>query len=108
MIYAVRRRLGEAKPFLWYYGQKWHLFVEGGVFQPPQRLPVTAFRPYLWTFVDADNLSGVPSVLPVLETKVFTIFSTSPKRSRWKSLQKGTSCIALIMNPWTLEEIHWA
>ena len=32
ILYAVRRRLGEAKPFLWYTAMRWYLFVQGGVF----------------------------------------------------------------------------
>ena len=62
-------------------GKIWHLFVEGDVFEVPQDLPVGTFRPYLWTFVGADGLDAVPKELPAKGPKVFTIFTTSPKRS---------------------------
>lgn len=105
MLYAVRRRLGEAKPFLWCFEATWHLFVEGGVFQPLRDLHVGAFRRYLWTFVDADN--GFPSKLSAAGTRMFNMVSPPPLCSRWKSLDKGT-CMFLIMNPWTWEEMCWA
>jgi len=56
----------------------------GGVFQSPQGLylPVTRFRPYRWTFVDANNSTGVPDNCTVYGTRMFTISTTSPRRDR--------------------------
>jgi len=54
IFYAVRRRLGEARPFLWYIAKKWYLFVEAGVFTFPGHLDPDIFAPFMWAFVDAD------------------------------------------------------
>ena len=65
ILYAVRRRLGEAKPFLWHFSKQWYLLVEDGVFQVPTGcLDPTLFARCIWAFVDVDHSpSGVPSDL---------------------------------------------
>jgi len=107
ILYAIRRRLGEAKPFLWYYFKQWYLFVQGGVFQlPPQWLDFRLFAPYIWAFTDADNSRfDFLSELAEMQSRFFTIFASSPRQDRWKSLAKTTNTRKLIMNPWTWEEM---
>jgi hypothetical protein len=42
------------------------------------------FAPFLWAFIDADACStGVPEEL-VYDTNLYIMFTTSPKRDRWK------------------------
>ncbi|KAF8506812.1 hypothetical protein F5888DRAFT_1798045 [Russula emetica] len=108
ITYAVRRRLGERKPFLWLRGSFCFLFVEDGVFERlVDHVSGGDFVPFLWAFVDADGRSGVPDNL-AHETNLYIIFTTSPKRDRWKSLTKKTNYAVIIMNTWSLEEIHLA
>jgi hypothetical protein len=110
IFYAVRRRLGEKKPFIWYFDRKWYLFVEDGVFQCPEDFSTTPFRRVgLWVLADADNAPlGVPTELAQSESKLHTIFTSSPREERWKVLLKTTSCTQLIMNPWSWDEIYQA
>ena len=107
ILYAVRRCLGEARPFLWYIAKEWHLFVEAGVFTFPGRLHPQLFSPFMWAFVDADDSpTHFPDEISVSYTQLFTIFTTSPKRERWKPLMmKNKWGIRLIMNPWSWDEI---
>ena len=106
ILYAVRRRLGEAKPFLWYFAARWYLFVQDGVFEYPGLLNSTLFARYIWAFVDGDESpSGVPPGLTAVESKLFTIFTSFPSEDRWKPVTKNTYPITLIMNPWTWEEM---
>ena len=106
ILYAVRRRLGEARPFLWYIAKEWHLFVEAGVFRFPGPLEPELFAPFMWAFVDADDSpTQFPEEISVSYTQLFTIFTTSPKRERWKPLMKNKWGIRLIMNPWSWDEI---
>jgi len=109
VTYAIRRRLGEQKPFLWYLGGYCYLYVEDGVFeQPVERVRPRVFAPYLWAFVDADaRPTGIPEHL-VYHTNLYIMFTTSPNRDRWKRLAKYTSCMVIIMNTWSLEEIRQA
>jgi len=108
--YAIRRCLGESKPFLWYLDENWLLFVQDGVFQAPQVFTLTGFQPYLWAFVDADQSSGAipPRITSGLMTSVFTIFVTTSKREQWEPLEHSTAYIPLIMNPWSWEDIYHA
>jgi hypothetical protein len=105
-MYAVRRRLGEQKPFLWYGGDTCFLFVEEGVFQQKvESVSARLFVPFLWAFIDADGRStGVPENL-VHDTNLYIIFTTCPKRGRWKTLMKCTQCVEIVMNTWSLGEI---
>ena len=106
IYYAVRRRLGEAKPFLWHFAAAWYLFVKEGVFEYPGRLNPTLFARYIWAFVDGDESpSGVPPGLTAVESNLFTIFTSFPSQDRWKPITKNTHSITLIMNPWTWEEM---
>ncbi|KAF8506809.1 hypothetical protein F5888DRAFT_37159 [Russula emetica] len=111
ITYAVRRRLGERKPFLWLRGSFCFLFVEDGVFERlVDHVSGGDFVPFLWAFVDADGRPGIPDEL-VHETNLYIIFTTSPNRERWKRwkpLRKKTNCAVIIMNTWSLEEIHLA
>jgi len=110
MYYAARRRLGEKEPFIWYFSQEWYLFIEDGVFQCPDGFSPTSFRRLgLWVLVDADHsVTGVPPELAHPESKLHTIFTTSPPNDRWKALLKTTSCSTVIMNPWSWEDIYQA
>jgi hypothetical protein len=105
----VRRRLGEQKPFLWYLDGVCFLFVEDGVFQQDvNSVSANDFAPFLWAIIDADgHLPGVHEKL-LCDTNLYIIFTTSPKRDRWKPLTKYTNCAVIIMNPWFLEEIRLA
>jgi hypothetical protein len=105
----VRRRLGEQKPFLWYLDGVCFLFVEDGVFQQDvNSVSAFDFEPFLWAFLDADTRSAIPEKLAGFRTNLYIIFTTSPKRDRWKPLTKYTNCAVIIMNPWFLEEIRLA
>jgi hypothetical protein len=110
IYYAIRRRLGEKKPLIWYFLQKWYLFVEDGVFRCPEDFSPDIFRQGgLWVLVNTDgSMAGVPAILAESESKVNTIFTSSPWRERWKGLLKTTMCSQLIMNPWSWDEIYQA
>jgi hypothetical protein len=66
------------------------------------------FVPFLWAFIHADARSVVPEELAGFHTNLYIMFTTSPKRDRWKPLTKYTQCVVIIMNPWFLEEIRLA
>jgi hypothetical protein len=104
----VRRRLGEQKPFLWYRGRCF-LFAEDGVFhQDVESVSADDFALFLWAFVDADaRATGIPESL-VQNTNLYIMFTTSPKRDRWKTLKKCTDCAEIIMDTWSVEEIRQA
>ena len=106
IYFAVRRGLGEEKPFIWYRANKCFLFVEEGVFvKPLEDVDVTSFVPFLWTFVDADNSPGFPSLLADPATKLFNIFVTFPHQERWSPLGKATNTAVVYMSRWMREEI---
>ena len=106
--YAIRRRLGEAKPFIWYYDSHWYLFVEGGVFHIPCLLP-SLFRPYIWTFIDANNIEdGFLVRYAQRKSKLFILFTTSPDKKHWSPLLPNSNPETLIMNPWTWDEMEKA
>jgi hypothetical protein len=109
--YAVRRRLGEAKPFIWFCADWGYLFVEEGVFYTRLDYLFDSFVPYLWTFVDVDESPyGIPSRLFSHGANLFNIYTTSLSSRTWKYLKKNTFCVVTVMNPWTREEISkaWA
>jgi len=107
--YAARRRLGEEGPFLWYRNGECYIFIKDGVFTlPAESVRGQKFAPFLWAFVEADEDAGVPKSLVCHGTNLYIIFPASPKRLRWKSLVQCTDCAAIIMNPWSLEEMRQA
>jgi hypothetical protein len=109
ILYAVRRRLGEAKSFLWCFAQHWYLFVQDGVFKFPEHFDPTSFAPFIWTFIDANEFpSGLPSGLASVYSNLFVILASSPRQDQWKPLTKNSYSLALIMNPWTWEEMDKA
>ncbi|KAH9975159.1 hypothetical protein BJV74DRAFT_182662 [Russula compacta] len=63
IIYAVRRRLGEGLPCIWYRPKRCSLFVEEGVFETKiDNLDPTCLVPFIRTFVDSNVApTGVPS-----------------------------------------------
>jgi hypothetical protein len=106
IYYALRRRLAERKPVIWYLGGKCYLFVDEGVYQIPRDFPTFSFKTFVWTFVDSDqSKDGVPPHLVPHETCYYVIYATSPCKERWSRLHKTTRVIRVIMNPWTREEI---
>jgi hypothetical protein len=65
------------------------------------------FMPFLWAFIDADECTfGIPETLGGHSTNLYVIFTTSPKRQQWKCLEKCTDTMEIVMNPWSLEEMH--
>ena len=109
VIYALHRRLTEGKPVIWYNDSRWFPFVKEGVYELPVDFRVTTFNTHVWTLVDSDeSLTGVPPHLAMHCTKHFTIYTSSPPSSQWKSLRKTTQCQEVIMNPWSKEEISQA
>jgi hypothetical protein len=67
------------------------------------------FAPYLWAFVDADaRPTGVPEKLGGSNTSPYIMFTTFPKRERWKTLTKCTECAEIIMDTWFLGETRLA
>jgi hypothetical protein len=108
-MYAIRRRLGEEKPFLYYLSGFCYLFVENAVYERAvESVSANDFAPFLWAFVDGDARStGIHEKL-VDHTTLYIMYITSPERGQWKTLTKCTSCAEIIMNPWFLEEIRLA
>jgi len=109
--YAVRRSLGDRRPFLWYRNGICFVFVEDGVYQQhvAEKFSANDFVPLLWTFVDADACpAGVPEKLAGSDANLFIMFTTAPKRERWKTLMKCKSCMVIIMNPWFWGEMEQA
>jgi hypothetical protein len=105
--YAIRRRLSEKKPFIWYDSAGYCvLFVEEGVFsQKLQDIVISPFVPYMWTFVVDNYQSGIPPLLTRRDTSLFNIYTTSVPSNIWKRMRKTTYCAVAIMNPWTREEM---
>lgn len=109
VYYALRRRLAEMKPVMWYRGGTRYLFVAEGVYQAPRCYDSTHFHKFVWTLVDSDEaIDGVPSRLVPHGTRLFVIYSTSPHKERWHRLHKTVSSFRVIMNPWTRTEISYA
>jgi len=74
-----------------------------------ENFPIGEFKPFLWAFVDVDARSAcIPEQFADLEAHLYVMFTTSPERQRWKPLTKTTLCAEVVMNPWSLEEIHQA
>src|SRR5258707_5261996 len=106
IYYALRRRLAEGKPVIWYCNERRYLFVDTGVFEVPINFPCSQFEPFIWTLVDSDEgHDGVPKFLVLQGTMQFVIFTTSPRLQRWSRLHKTTDFTRAIMNPWTINEI---
>jgi hypothetical protein len=105
IFYALRRRLAEGKPVIWYRGSMQFLFVKDGVYEAPKGFRSTRLKTRVWTLVDADQLEGIPPELAVQQTKHLNIFTTSLESKRWKPLEKTTVCGVFIMNPWTRKEL---
>jgi hypothetical protein len=109
IYYALRRRLAERKPVILYYQQRCYLFVDEGVYETPYGFPPGYFKTFVWTLVDSDaNKEGVPPNLVDHGTRLFVIYTTSPRKERWSRLHKTVRDITMIMNPWTREEIFRA
>jgi hypothetical protein len=64
------------------------------------------FKSFVWTLVDSDEATdGVPLDLVPHGTRLFVIFSSSPRGEGWSRLHKTVRTIVVIMNPWTMKEI---
>ena len=106
MLYALRRRLGEMKPVIWYFQEQCHLFVNEGVFVIKRDFGLSNFKTIMWTLVDSDQArDGVPSLLVSHFTPLYVIYTTSPCRERWSRLHKTVRQITIIMSSWTRKEI---
>jgi hypothetical protein len=103
IYYALRRRLAERKPVIWYYRKARYLFVEEGVYQVPEEFH--DFETFVWTLVDSDEEDKVPENLVMRHTRHFVIYCTSPSRDRWSRLHKTVRNVIVIMNPWKCKEI---
>ena len=104
IYYALRRRLADRKPVIWYYCKTCYLFVEEGVYVVPDKF--NDFEVFVWTLVDSDGAEGgVPENLVIQHTRHFVIYCTSPRRDRWSRLHKTVDDHILIMNPWKSKEI---
>lgn len=78
IYYALRRRLAEKKPVIWYRDHSCFLFVEEGVYEVPSGFKSSSFRVFVWTLVDSDEAAeGVPPRLITHGTRLFAIYSTS-------------------------------
>lgn len=109
IYYALRRRLAERKPVIWYREQACYLFVEEGVYKAPPQFPPSSFNTVVWTLVDSDeSKEGPPPLLVDHETSLFVIYITSPASERWSRMHKTVSVSIVVMNPWTRWEIHQA
>ncbi|KAH9993983.1 hypothetical protein BJV77DRAFT_1066973 [Russula vinacea] len=89
IYYALCRCLSEKRPVIWRYDSTPYMVV--------------------WTLVDSDESnSGVPGNLVQRNRRFFVIYATSPAKGRWSRMPKTTSCIVVVMNPWSRGEIHRA
>ncbi|KIM80660.1 hypothetical protein PILCRDRAFT_822388 [Piloderma croceum F 1598] len=105
----MRRCCAEQQPFVFYRNETCYLFVQEGVFEAPARFSSHQYHKYVWALVDADETtSGIPEGLIARFTRLLTIYSTSPDRSRWARVHKTVDERVLVMNPWTRKEIHRA
>ncbi|KAF8627245.1 hypothetical protein AX15_004464 [Amanita polypyramis BW_CC] len=105
IYYALRRRLAERKPVIWYYLKTRYLFVEEGVYEVPDKFH--DFEVFVWTLVDSDasDKDRVPKNLVMPGTRHFVIYCTSPNEDRWSRLHKTVHDDIFIMNPWKSKEI---
>ncbi|KAH8991968.1 hypothetical protein EDB92DRAFT_1990581 [Lactarius akahatsu] len=101
-FYALRRRLSEGKPVIWYRDSTRFLFVNEGVYKVPENFISTDFSIRVWTLVDSDE---IPPELAVHQSQHLNIFTTLPQAERWKPLERTTDCAVFFMNPWTRKEI---
>ena len=82
-------------------GGELHLFSDAGVEIIGDHHP----RPdFTWCFVDFAH--AVP--LHIKLYKLFPVYVTSPKRSRWEKLYQQRHPELVIMNPWTKAELEKA
>ncbi|KAH9043692.1 hypothetical protein EDB85DRAFT_710629 [Lactarius pseudohatsudake] len=102
ILYALRRRLSEGKPVIWYRDSTRFLFVNEGVYKVPKDFLSTDFSIRVWTLVDSDE---IPPELAVHQSQHLNIFTTLPQAERWKPLERTTDCAVFFMNPWTKKEI---
>jgi len=104
--YALRRRLAESKPVIWYREQTCYLFTQEGVYEAPPGHKPSFFKTFVWTLVDSDeSKDGVPPQLVPHGTRHFVIYTTSPHKDRWLRLRKTVRSTLVTMNPWTRAEI---
>ena len=104
IYYALRRRLAERKPVIWYFRKTRYLFVEEGVYKVPDKFH--DFEVFVWTLVDSDDAKdGVPENLVMQDTRHFVIYCTFPSQDRWSRLHKTVRNAIIIMNPWKSKEI---
>jgi hypothetical protein len=102
----MRRCCAEQRPFIFYRNNKCYLFVQEGVFEAPSKFSSHQYQTYVWALVDADEAtSGIPEGLIARFTRLFTVYSTFPARSRWARVHKTVNEHVLVMNPWTRKEI---
>jgi hypothetical protein len=109
VYYALHRRLAEMKPVIWFREQSCFLFVQEGVYEVPRSFKPSYFQTFVWTLVDSDEaMDGIPPHLIPRSTRLFVIYSTSPRKERWSRMHKTVRDITVIMNPWTRKEISYA
>jgi hypothetical protein len=110
--YGLLRCLSEKQRTAYYFRKAWFLFSERGVRCVS---PISAFglkrTGVTWAFIDSsDSPTGIPTDVSGLQTSgIFPIYTTSPSRERWKSVEKsGKKPYLIYMNPWSWEEISIA
>ena len=109
ILYALRRRLAERKPVIWYYMNTCYLFIEDGVYTMLPGFLQCSFKAVVWTLADSDQeISGPPGDLMAHGTPFYVIFVTSPVKQRWARMDKTTRRTIAVMNPWTKAEIGFA
>ncbi len=96
------------KPFIWYFGAKYYLFVNEGVYRLPDDWGHEDFRCIVWALVDSDQSKELPPSLIPHGSSLFVVFVTSPQRDRWSNMHKTTRNLRIIMNPWGRKEIKRA
>ena len=106
IYYAIRRRIGERKPVIWYWQQTLRLFVEEGVYESPPDFELFWLKYITWTMVDSNT--GIPRQLIPHDTSLFVIYITPPAKQRWSRMDKTVVPTVAVMNPWTREEIYQA
>ncbi|KAF8264763.1 hypothetical protein EI94DRAFT_1591703 [Lactarius quietus] len=108
LLYVLCRRLVQKEATLFYDSERLILFVEEGVFRAPPNFGCTEFKSRVWTLVDGDGDSGLPTSLAQPWTTHRIIFVSPPEEERWNCLRSTTTWSLSIMNPWTRGEISAA
>ena len=110
IYYALRRRLGEGKPVMWYFSDTWYLFENDGVLVKPDHFYPISFKQRVWVLVDHHGEAGstVPGASFARDpwSPLFVILACSPNAAIWKGFERSDRTTTCIMDLWTRQEMH--